>query len=198
VFLSAFALLLGFLGTPAWPWFQSFLEDTHATLGFGAFFTGGIIPVMISSSIIVLLGLMIGWWFYGRKPIDNPDAPDSVGRLAPPIFSALGNALYFDAIYGATFVRLTAFLSRFSDWLDRWVWNGAVQTVTYTVFGFAHLDNFLDTHVVNSGFDEGCETVSRSGKILSLIQAGRIQGYLKIVAGALIVLTVLLLWKAKI
>ena len=24
--LAAFALLLGFVGTPAWPWFQSFLE----------------------------------------------------------------------------------------------------------------------------------------------------------------------------
>jgi hypothetical protein len=66
------------------------------------------------------------------------------------------------------------------------------------VFGFAYLDNFLDTHVVNSGFDGGCQGVSRSGQILSLLQAGRIQRYLKIVAGALIVFTILLLWKAKI
>jgi NADH-quinone oxidoreductase subunit L len=198
VLLSVFALLLGFFGTPAWPWFQSFLEGTYATVDFGAFSSGGMIPVMLSSSIIVLLGLTIGWWFYGRKPIESPDAPDSAGRLAPPIFSALGDALYFDAIYAATFVRLTYALSTVSDWFDRWIWNGAVQTVTYTVFGFAHLDNFLDTHVVNSGFDEGCETVSRSGKVLALIQTGRVQGYLKIIAGALIVLTVLLLWKAKI
>lgn len=196
--LSAFALLLGFLGTPAWPWFQSFLEDTPATVNFSAFMTGGMLPVMLSSSVIVLFGLTLGWWFFGRKPIDSADAPDNFGKLAPSIFSALGNALYFDAIYGATFVKLTTLLSRISDWLDRWVWNGVVQTVTYIVFGFAHLDNFLDTHVVNSGFDEGCYTVSRSGKLLSMLQAGRIQGYLKIVAGALIVFTILLLWKAKI
>ncbi len=196
--LSAFALLLGFLGTPAWPWFQSFLEDAPATVNFGAFMTGGMLPVMLSSSVIVLFGLTLGWWFFGRKPIDSADAPDNFGKLAPSIFSALGNALYFDAIYGATFVKLTTLLSRISDWLDRWVWNGVVQTVTYIVFGFAHLDNFLDTHVVNSGFDEGCYTVSRSGKLLSMLQAGRIQGYLKIVAGALIVFTILLLWKAKI
>jgi NADH-quinone oxidoreductase subunit L len=66
------------------------------------------------------------------------------------------------------------------------------------MFGLAHLDNFLDTHVVNAGFDEGCESVSFSGQILSRLQAGRVQGYLKIVAGALIVFTILLLWKAKI
>jgi NADH-quinone oxidoreductase subunit L len=51
---------------------------------------------------------------------------------------------------------------------------------------------------VNSGFDEGCESVSLSGQILSRLQAGRVQGYLKIVAGALIVFTIVLLWKAKI
>ena len=70
--------------------------------------------------------------------------------------------------------------------------------MTYTILGFAHLDNFLDTNVVNSGFDEGCHTVSRSGKLLSMLQAGRIQGYLKIVAGALVIFTIFLLWKAKI
>jgi NADH-quinone oxidoreductase subunit L len=196
--LAAFALLLGFLGTPAWPWFQSFLEDTQSSVNFGAFSTEGMLPVMLSSSVIVLLGLGIGWWFYGRKPIDTADAPDNVGKFSPSIFSALGDALYFDAIYKATFVNLTTQLSKISDWLDRWVWNGAVQTITYTVFGFAHLDNFLDTHVVNSGFDEGCEGVSRSGQLLSLLQAGRIQPYLKIVAGALIVFTILLLWRAKL
>jgi hypothetical protein len=50
---------------------------------------------------------------------------------------------------------------------------------------------------VNSGFDEGCEGVSLSGQVLSRLQAGRVQGYLKIVAGALIVFTILLLWKAR-
>ncbi len=198
VMLSTIALLLGFLVTPAWPWFQSFLEDAPATVNFGAFATGGMLPVMLSSSAIVLLGLGIGWWFFGRKPIVSADAPDNFGRLSPPIFSALGHALYFDAIYAATFVRLTVLLSRVSDWFDRWVWNGAVQTITYVTFGFAHLDNFLDTHGGNSGFDEGCQSVSWGGHILSLLQAGRIQRYLKIVAAALVVFTIFLLWKAKI
>jgi NADH-quinone oxidoreductase subunit L len=110
----------------------------------------------------------------------------------------LGHAFYFDTFYGATFIWFNTLLSKISDWLDRWIWNGAVKTITSLVFGFAHLDNFLDTHVVNSGFDEGCESVSLSGQILSRLQAGRVQGYLKIVAGALIVFTIVLLWKARI
>lgn len=196
--LSAFALLLGFFGTPAWPWFQSFLDGTPLALNFGAFSEGGILPVMLSSSVIVLLGLGLGWWFYGRRPIKSAEAPDNFGKLSPPIFTLLGHAFYMDALYGATVIKLNTQLSKISDWLDRWVWNGAVKTVTQIVFGLAHLDNFLDTHVVNPGFDEGCESVSRSGQILSLLQGGRVQGYLKVIAGALIVFTILLLWKAKI
>jgi NADH-quinone oxidoreductase subunit L len=196
--LSAFALLLGFFGTPAWPWFQSFLDGTHLALDFGAFSEGGMLPVMLSSSVIVLLGLGIGWWFYGRQPIESAEAPDNFGKLSPPIFTLLGHAFYMDALYGSTIIKLNTQMSKLSDWLDRWVWNGVVKTVTQLVFGLAHLDNFLDTHVVNSGFDEGCQSVSLSGQILSLLQAGRIQGYLKIVAGVLIVFTIILLWKAKI
>jgi NADH-quinone oxidoreductase subunit L len=156
------------------------------------------LPVMLSSSVIVLLGLGLGWWFYGRKPIESAEAPDNFGKLSPPLFTLLGHAFYMDAFYGATFIRLNTLLSKISDWFDRWIWNGIVKTVTQLVFGFAHLDNFIDTHVVNSSFDEGCESVSRSGQLLSLLQAGRVQGYLKIIAGALIVFTILLLWKAKI
>jgi NADH-quinone oxidoreductase subunit L len=196
--LSAFALLLGFFGTPAWPWFQSFLEGTPLSVDFSAFSHGGILPVMLSSSVIVLLGLSIGWWFYGRKPIESAEAPDNFGKLSPPVFTLLGHAFYMDTFYGATFIRLNTLLSKISDWFDRWIWNGAVKTVTLLTFGFAHLDNFIDTHVVNAGFDEGCESVSRSGQILSRLQGGRVQGYLKIIAGALIVFTILLLWKARI
>ncbi|HSY34392.1 MAG TPA: NADH-quinone oxidoreductase subunit L [Acidobacteriaceae bacterium] len=195
--LSVFALLLGFFGTPAWPWFQSFLDDSPLAVNFGAFGEGGILPVMLISSLIVFLGLGLGWYFYGRRPIVSAEAPDAVGKLSPSIFTVLGHAFYFDALYAATFIRLNTLLSKISDWLDRWVWNGAVKTITSLVFGFAHLDNFLDTHVVNSGFDEGCEGVSLSGQVLSRLQAGRVQGYLKIVAGALIVFTILLLWKAR-
>ena len=196
--LAPVALLLGFFGTPAWPWFQSFLDSTQLTVDLGALSEGSMLPVMLSSSVIVLLGLGIGWWIYGRRPIKSAEASDNLGRLSPPLFTFLGHAFYVDALYGTTVIKLNTLFSNISDWLDRWVWNGAVKTVTNIVLGFAHLDNFIDTHVVNSGFDEGCQSVSRSGQILSLLQAGRIQGYLKVVAGVLIVFTIILLWKAKI
>jgi NADH-quinone oxidoreductase subunit L len=72
-----------------------------------------------------------------------------------------------------------------------------VQTVSYLVVGVAWVDNFFDSGVINTGFDGGCQSVSRSGQILSRLQGGRIQGYLRIIGVALIALVIFLLWGAK-
>jgi NADH-quinone oxidoreductase subunit L len=197
VILAAFAVLLGFIGTPAWPWFQSFLENKPAPFSFAAFFEPGIIPVMTSSSLLVFLGLGLGWYFYGRKPIESAEAPDPLGQLQPSIYGVLGHAYYVDAFYGATLIRLNTFWSRVCDWLDRFVWNGAVQTVSYFVLILAWIDNFFDAGIVNGTFDEGCESVSSGGQLLSRLQGGRVQTYLRIIGCALIALVIFLLWGAK-
>ncbi|HEY0308671.1 MAG TPA: NADH-quinone oxidoreductase subunit L [Acidobacteriaceae bacterium] len=197
VILAAFALLLGFIGTPAWPWFQGFLEGQHVAFDFAAFHAEGLLTVMLSSSLIVFAGLGLGWWFYGRKPIVSEAAPDAVGKMQPQVFSVLAHAFYVDALYHATVVRLNAWFGRAGAWLDRWIWNGAVQTVKYAFLGLAHVDDFVDTRVVNGGFDEGCESVTVGGHILSLLQGGRVQSYMRMIGFALIVLTGFLVWSAR-
>jgi NADH-quinone oxidoreductase subunit L len=197
VILAAFAVLLGFIGTPAWPWFQSFLEGNRATFSLSAFFGAGIMPIMLSSSLLVFLGLGLGWYFYGRRPIASAAAPDRLGKLQPQIYSVLSHAFFVDALYGATIIRLNNVWSEICDWLDRWVWNGAVQTVSYLVLVVAWLNNFFDASVVNSGFDEGCEGVSRGGQLLSLLQGGQVQSYMRVIGCALIALTLFLLWGVR-
>ncbi len=197
VILAAFAMLLGLVGTPAWPWLQSFLDSQRTVVNFAAFSNAALLSVMVSASLLVFLGLGLGWWFYGRTPIVDADAPDALGQLQPRIFAVLGHSFYVDEMYGATILRLNAWWSRACDWIDRWVWNGAVQTVSYLVLGFAWLDYFLDTQVLNAGFDEGCQGVSRGGQILALLQGGRTQSYLRMIGLALIALVVFLLWGAR-
>ncbi len=197
VILATFAVLLGFVGTPAWPWFQSFLEGHSAAINFAAFSDPGIIPVMASSILLVFLGLSLGWYFYGRQPIASAEAPDALGKLQPGIFSILGHAYYVDEIYGATLIRLNTWWSHICDWFDRFIWNGAVQIVSYLVLGVAWTDNFVDNYVVNTSFDGGCQTVSRGGQLLALLQGGRVQTYLRMIGVALIALVIFLLWGAK-
>jgi NADH-quinone oxidoreductase subunit L len=194
VILAAFAILLGVIGTPAWPWFDSFLNGQSTALRVAGFFDSGILPVMLTSSIVVFAGLGLGWWFYGRKPIVSAEAPDALERLQPRIFNLLRNKFYVDEFYEASFVRCNAWLSRVSDWLDRRVWNGAVWSVSHLVLGLSWLARSVDTYVVNPSFDEGCHTVTAGGKLLARLQNGRTQNYLRLVGVAFAILVVFLIW----
>jgi NADH-quinone oxidoreductase subunit L len=194
VVLAVFAVLLGFVGTPAWPWFQSFLAGESTGLDFGRFSEAGLLPLMVISSLIVFAGLGLGWWFYGRKPILHATDPDALEKIQPGVFHALANRLYVDELYGVTVIALTRFCARFAAWLDRWIFGGAVRIVAWMVTGMGWLDAGVDKFVVNGGFDEGCRDVARGGRLLSHLQNGRVQNYLRVIAVALVVLAAILLW----
>jgi NADH-quinone oxidoreductase subunit L len=194
VILAAFSMLLGLIGTPAWPWFASFLNSEQPKLDFGGFAENGILPIMLSSTIIVFFGLGLGWWFYGRKPIESPTASDALERLQPQVFNVLRNGFFVDKLYETTIIRFNAWCARICDWLDRWIWGGAVELVTYLVLGLSMLDRSLDVLVVNRGFDQGCRSVTRGGQILSRLQNGRTQSYLRVVGIAFAALVLFLLW----
>jgi NADH-quinone oxidoreductase subunit L len=194
VILAASAVLLGVIGTPAWPWFDSFLNGEAAEVHFSRFFENGIFPVMVLSSIIVVAGLCLGWWFYGRSPIVSAEAPDALERLQPQIFRVLRNKFYVDEFYRATFIRCNAWLSRVSNWFDRWIWNGVVRAVSYFVLGLSWLARSADSYVVNPAFDEGCHTVTAGGRLLARLQNGRTQNYLRLLGAAFAVLVVFLIW----
>jgi NADH-quinone oxidoreductase subunit L len=194
VILAVFAAFLGFVGTPAWPWFQSFLAGQPTRSNFGGFSEPGLMALMGISSLIVIAGIGLGWWFYGRKPIVHPSDPDALEQMAPGPFHALANRLYVDEIYEATVIRLTRFAAAFSAWLDRWIFGGLVNLVSWIVTGFGWLDLGLDKYVVNGGFDMGCREVSLFGRFFTRIQNGRVQNYLRVIAVALVVLAIFLLW----
>jgi NADH-quinone oxidoreductase subunit L len=149
---------------------------------------------MFASSLIVIFGLGIGWLFYGLRPVESAVSPDPLEAAQPIAMATLGNAFFIDALYGATILRLNVWFATLSDLADSYVWNGFVQAFSYFVVGLAWFDNFFDKYIVNAGFDAGCETVSFGGRTLSLLQRGRVQGYLRTIGLALIVLVVILLW----
>ena len=194
VVLAAFAILLGVIGTPAWPWFDSFLNGQPATLNAAGFLENGVLPVMLTSSIVVFIGMGLGWWFYGRKPIAGAERPDALECLQPTIFNLLRHKFYVDEFYAVTFVRWNGWVSQVSNWFDRRIWNGAVWTVAYLVVGLSWLARSADTYVVNPSFDEGCETVTAGGKLLARLQNGRTQNYLRLVGLAFALLVVFLIW----
>jgi NADH:ubiquinone oxidoreductase subunit 5 (subunit L)/multisubunit Na+/H+ antiporter MnhA subunit len=190
VVLAVFAVVLGFVGTPAWPWFQTFLGQHHGEGGF----TGEVIALMVISSLVVFAGLGLGWWLYGRKPIEKADAPDVLEKLPADLFTMWKNKYWIDEIYEKSVIAFNAWSARACAFLDEWVWGGLVMLCSYLALGLSHLNRAFDEFVINLGFDQSCEGVTRSGRLMSRLQDGRVQNYLRIIGVGLVALVLFLIW----
>ena len=194
--LAFFAVTLGAIGTPAWPWFRAFLDDRTAEFALSGFAEPGFFALLATSSLVVFAGLGLGWWIYGNKS-PEADAPDALEARMPLVWNVLQNKFYIDELYGATFIAFYAWWARVADWIDRNVWGGAVRSVTWLFGLWAQLNRFLDANVVDGTFDKGCEEISTGGGLLASIQSGIVQNYLRILALAVVALVLILFWSSS-
>jgi NADH-quinone oxidoreductase subunit L len=190
IILAVCAVGLGAIGTPAWPWFQSFLGGRQEEAGFSR----EVVSLMVFSSAIVLAGLGLGWWFYGRKPIEKAGAPDVLEKLPAGVYTWLQRKYGIDELYEMTVIRFNAWWSKGCAFLDDWIWGGAVLLVSWLMLGLAWVNRAIDEFVINFGFDQGCERLTFGGRLASRLQNGQVQQYLRILGAALVVLALLLLW----
>jgi NADH-quinone oxidoreductase subunit L len=197
IILAVCAVLLGVIGTPAWPWFESYLNGHQAEFNFSKLTESGTLGLMGASALIVFTGLGLGWWFYGKRPRKTAAEPDVLEVARPDIFALLKNKYFVDELYEATVIRFNAWFARACDFADRWIWGGAVLLVSGITVGLAWLYRVTDEFVVNLGFDAGCEGIRRGGGGLSKLHTGRVQTYLRVLGVALVVLVIFLVWGRK-
>jgi NADH-quinone oxidoreductase subunit L len=194
--LAFFAIALGAIGTPAWPWFRGFLDSRVVGFAPRVLIEPGLFALMCASAFVVFLGLGLGWKFYGdRSP--SPADPDALQEMAPRAWGWLRDRFYLDELYGLTVIAFYAWWARVSDWLDRRVWGGAVAGVAGCFGLWAQLNRFLDTNVVDGSFDKGCEELGVGGGLLSRVQTGRVQTYLRILALSVVALAAILIWSSR-
>ncbi len=194
--LAFFAVALGALGTPAWPWFKAFLGGRAAEFSFEGFNEPGLMALMATSSLVVFLGLGLGWFVYGSKS-PAAEEPDALERAVPPVWAVLRNKFYVDELYGATVIAFYTAWAKVADWLDRRVWGGAVALVALVFRGGAQASRLLDTYGVNGGFDKGCEELANGGGLLAQVQSGQVQRYLRLLALGVVVLAAILIWSSR-
>ncbi|HEY3705742.1 MAG TPA: NADH-quinone oxidoreductase subunit L [Terracidiphilus sp.] len=196
VILAFFAIALGGLGTPLWPWFRSFLLDRPASFGLTGFHEPGLLVLMLTSTAVVAIGYGIGWALYvGKSPAASE--PDALESKIGPVWTALSHRLYVDELYGVTVIAFYYWWAGVADWLDRRVWGGMVGAVTWFFGLWAKFNRFLDETFVNGGFDKGCEELSIGGGLLARVQSGRVQTYLRLLALAVVVLAAILIWSSR-
>jgi NADH-quinone oxidoreductase subunit L len=194
--LAFFAIFLGAIGTPGWPWFRAFLEGHAARFDLAGFREPGLLALMATSSVVVLLGLIVAWWIYGDKRTSAED-PDALERVLPTIWTLLEGKFYIDELYGVTVIAFYAWWARVADWLDRRVWGGIVAGIAWLFREGAQLSRLFDLNWVDGGFDKGCEELANSGGLMSRIESGRVQIYLRLLALAVVLLTAILIWSSR-
>ena len=192
VVLAIFAVGLGFLGTPAWPWLPSRLAGAEliadplkllAERGLG-----------LASVVLVGVGLGLGWWLYGRYPRRHAVSPDPLAAATPTLWRALAAGLGFDEFYRITVVRLTGLLAALANGLDHRIWDGVVRgLVAFGEFG-GIVGRQMDEDGLNAGFDGASDHLRRAGRRYARAQTGDARGYLRIVAVGCVLLVLLLVW----
>ncbi|MEO7299848.1 MAG: NADH-quinone oxidoreductase subunit L, partial [Verrucomicrobiota bacterium] len=195
--LAAFTILLGIIGTPAWPWFETYLSGHHATFDFSRLFEKETLSTMLLSAVIVAVGISSAWIIYSKAANKPADEPDPLEKLPFRIFHLLRNKFFIDELYAKTILRLNATLTTFADWLDRIVWGGIVKGFSGLTLGLSWFSRTVDEEVVNLGFNQGCESVRDSSKTLLKIQDGKVQHYLRYIGVALVVLALALIWGCR-
>ena len=195
--LAAFTILLGIIGTPAWPWFETYLSGHHATFDFAPLLERETLSTMLLSIVIVAVGIGSAWAIYSKISLKPADAIDPLKKFQPRIFNLLRNKFYIDELYEKTVLRLNATFTKFADWLDRAVWGGIVKAFSGLMLGLSWFSRTVDEQVVNLGFNQGCESVRDSSKTLSKIQDGKVQHYLRYIGVALVVLALALIWGCR-
>lgn len=194
VALAVGAVVLGFLGTPAWPWLKDYWEGRAPLVQWSRFWDNGTLTVMALSTIAALGGLAAGWWVYGRHPRRTPEEPDALERWQPALFHVLRARLYFDELYEATVVRWNMWAARIGDALDCWLWGTLVQLTSVFAQTLAWGARLADEFLVNGGFDLGCNSLRGTGGKLARLQSGRVQLWLRALGVGLVALVLYLAW----
>jgi len=197
IILASFAITLGFLGTPAYPWLQAILQGQHgAHFSFDHLFEG--VGLMGASIVLVALGIGAGWAIYGVKSRRTATARDPLEQRFPGVFAALGARLGFDELYAATAFKANAALATFSDWADRYVWDGAVRLLSGLGEFTGLVNRETDEQGLNGGFNSTAESLRATGQAYSKAQSGDAHGYLRtLVLGFVIVLLLVIFGAAR-
>lgn len=185
VLLSVFAVSVGWAGIPkAFPllgglipnWFEGFVGHLGAA-GTEAAPAFSVIP-LVTSLVVALGGLFLGWWVYRSLP---DGAPDPVKKVLGGFYSVLKNKYYIDEAYHFLFVRPACWMAETfsSKWIDRELIDNFLHGVAYLFLWLGSaFRRFFDVPVVNGAGDGAGKAVRQFGFALKPVQTGRVQQYM--------------------
>jgi NADH-quinone oxidoreductase subunit L len=200
VVLSFFAIAAGFIGMPADLVGKNPLHD---------FLAGTLLehpPVidfnfapMLLSMIVALGGLGLGWWVYGRKPVEAGQPDPTQVALGPGIWATLQNRFYIDLLYRRYLLQP---VERFAERvviqaIDKETIDGVLETIAETFIWLGEAFKRFNTVVIDGTVDGICAAIGNFAAWFRQVQTGRVQQYLLLVTLALLTISTLLLIQVR-
>ncbi|MDX1663284.1 MAG: NADH-quinone oxidoreductase subunit L [Candidatus Promineifilaceae bacterium] len=149
---------------------------------------------LITSLVVALGGLFLGWWVYGRDPLAAGE-PDPMEEPLGPVWDFLYWKWYWDELYHAVFVEPVEY---FSDTVvyqlvDKGLIDGTLHLIGRGVYGVgAYFKGFEET-VISDGVDAVKDGFLDMSREMRTIQSGKLQEYVLVSAGIASVLAILIL-----
>lgn len=197
IILATLTVLLSFIGTPALPLFNDFLSGNHCVFQFKQLFEGSFLLMVLLSLVTVTIGAGGAWMLYkGGDAIRKAHQKDPlISKIGANSYQFLSDAMMVDKFYSSTIIRFNYVLGKFADWCDRKIWESLVKIVCIFTTIFAYISRFADDYLINGMFNLTCSGNHLMGRLCSMIQDGRLQHYLRVLAVSVILLIVIVAWR---
>lgn len=115
----------------------------------------------------------------------------------PGVFQTLNRKFYFDEIYANTFGRLSYGLAVAWSWFDRTVLDGFLNgTGLFTLF-LGRVNFIIDDTVLNDGMDAVSEGTTVAGDVTRQTETGKIQDYVSLIFGGVVILGIIYLYGVR-
>lgn len=159
---------------------------------------------LLTSLVVALGGLFVGWWIYARRPLREGQR-DPLEAPLGPLYGFLQHKWYFDELYQAAFVRPTVYFSErvVYEIVDRGLIDGTLHIIARTVYAIGYGVLRFEQRVISDGVDWIKDQFLNTAREFRQLQTGKIQEYVLIstLFAAVLVAVVLLInygWFAQI
>ncbi len=139
------------------------------------------------SIIVAGAGIVLSTAFYYWKKF----SADAMAARFKPIYNFLLNKWYFDDLYGKTVVAGTHLFSRVSAWFDLKAVDGMVNGAAKVTVVGSRLSGWNDNKIVDGLVNLTANVVGWFGATLREVQTGRVQNYILMALGAVVLLYIL-------
>jgi NADH-quinone oxidoreductase subunit L len=191
--LAAGSITAGFLGIPKLNHFEHFLhpvfEDSYRILSTDVHHSMGVELLLMAISVAAALsGIAVARVLYKDM---KSRLPERLSEKFKRTYRLIHNKYYVDEIYGASFVKGTIELSRFSGRFDLAVIDGGVNFTGLATRVTSTINGAIDKYFVDGAVNLIAWLIVFFGRRVRKIQTGDIHTYLYgVVVGALLVLII--------